>query len=203
MNIQFRQIEKRDFDQARRFAIDGMHLSWYTSNRFELYFYSHYFWHLEISRATRAIGAYEDNKLVGVLLVDMKNKPKLFSSFWRKVFIKVIRSFIDIGYRTASQPYDQANMEMLREFRKEHEPDGELNFLAVNPNSKGRGIGTLLLNELTRREKGKLIYLYTDTGATYPFYVQRNFVESGRRETSLVIGNKQVPLTCFLFSKRL
>ena len=62
---------KKDFNKARKFAIEGMNLNWYTSNKLELYLYSKYFWYLEISKATKALGAYIDNELVGVLLVDM------------------------------------------------------------------------------------------------------------------------------------
>lgn len=156
-----------------------------------------------MARATRAIGAYSDNELVGVLLVDMKGKPKLFTSLWKKFMMNVTRILINLGYRNASSTYDNANREMLREFEKENQPDGELNFFAVDPNITGKGIGTLLLNELERLEKGKLIYLYSDTGSTYQFYLHRDFAESGRRETNLKIHKKDLPLTCFLFSKRL
>ena len=48
---------------------------------------------------------------------------------------------------------------MLAEFEETNSPDGEMNFLAVDPKLNGKGIGTVLLNELSKREKGKLIYL--------------------------------------------
>ena len=69
MDIIIKQLRKKDFNSARKFAIEGMHLTWYTKNKFELYFYSKYFWYLEISRATRAFGAYLGDNLVGVLSV--------------------------------------------------------------------------------------------------------------------------------------
>ena len=40
MDIEIGQIKKKDFNMARKFAVKGMHLNWYTSNRFELYIYS-------------------------------------------------------------------------------------------------------------------------------------------------------------------
>ena len=58
---------------------------------------------------------------------------------------------------------------MLNEFKKEHNQDGEINFFAVDPNFKGKGIGTLLLNELERQEKGKLIYLLLIMGLRINF----------------------------------
>ena len=71
MDIKIKELMKKDFNKARKFAIEGMNLNWYTSNKLELYLYSKYFWYLETSKATKALGAYIDNELVGVLLVDM------------------------------------------------------------------------------------------------------------------------------------
>ena len=154
---------------ARKFAVEGMHLNWYTSNRFELYIYSKYFWYLEISKATKALGAYLENNLVGILLADIKNAPKLYKSIWYKLFVKIISFFINILYKNASNVYDETNERMLNEFKKEHNQDGEINFFAVDPNFKGKGIGTLLLNELERQEKGKLIYLLLIMGLRINF----------------------------------
>lgn len=203
MNIEIKQLNKRDFNTARKFAIEGMHLNWYTNNNFELYIYSKYFWYLEVSRATRALGAYIGDKLVGVLLVDIDNQPKVFNSIGYRLFIKFSSFIINLLYKNASNTYDNANKEILEKFKKNNETDGELNFFAVDPTIKGKGIGTLLLKELEKKEKGKQIYLYTDTGSTYQFYLHRGFIESGRKDVQIKIGNREVPLTCYLFSKTL
>jgi GNAT superfamily N-acetyltransferase len=203
MNIEIKQLNKRDFNTARKFAIEGMHLNWYTNNNFELYLYSKYFWCLEISRATRALGAYMGDKLVGVLLVDIDNQPKIFNSICYRLFVKFSSFIINLGYKKASNTYDNVNKELLENFLKSNSVNGELNFFAVDPTIKGKGIGTLLLNELEKKEKGKQIYLYTDTGSTYQFYLHRGFIESGRRDMLIKIGNREVPLTCYLFSKTL
>jgi ribosomal protein S18 acetylase RimI-like enzyme len=203
MNIAIRQIEKKDFNRARRFAIEGMHLKWYASNKFELYFYSKYFWCLEISKATKALGAYTENKLVGILLVDMNNESKIFKSIRYKMFTKIIRFVINAFYKNASNTYDEANIKMLKYFTEEYNPDGEIIFFAVDPDMNGRGIGTLLLHELEKQETGKLIYLYTDSGSTYQFYRHRGFDESGKTDIKLEINKKKVYLTCYLFSKKL
>lgn len=203
MNIEIKQLKKRDFNTARKFAIEGMHLNWYTNNTLELYLYSKYFWYLEISRATRALGAYMGDKLVGVLLVDIDNQPKVFNSIGYRLFVKFSSFIINLLYKKASNTYDNVNKEMLENFLKSNSANGELNFFAVDPTIKGKGIGTLLLNELEKKEKGKQIYLYTDTGSTYQFYLHRGFIESGRRDILIKIGNREVPLTCYLFSKTL
>ncbi|MDL2220364.1 GNAT family N-acetyltransferase [Eubacteriales bacterium OttesenSCG-928-N14] len=201
MDIILKQIQRRDFTAARKFAIEGMHLDWYVSGGIEMYLYSKYFWYLEISRATRAIGAYVDDVLVGVLLVDMDKQPKVFRSLWYRLYVKLAAFIINIGYKDASSTYDQANKELLAAYKSRRETDGELNFFAVDPNIKGKELGTLLLNELEQLERGKHIYLFTDSGSTYQFYAHRGFDEVGRKDVTLKIHGKEVPLTCLLFSK--
>ena len=203
MDVKIKQLRKKDFNKARKFAIEGMNLNWYTSNNLELYLYSKYFLYLEISKATKSLGAYINDELVGVLLVDMENQPKIFSSIWYKIFIKISTFIINLGYKDASSTYDIANIELLKEFKKNNKIDGEISFFAVDPTIKGKGIGSLLLKELERQEKNKLIYLYTDSGSTYQFYLHRGFTQSGAKDVILEINNKNVPLTCFLFSRRL
>jgi GNAT superfamily N-acetyltransferase len=201
MNIVIEWLKKSDFNKARKFAVDGMHLNWYANSTPELFVYSSYFWCLEIAKASKAFGAYMGNDLLGALLVDMHNEPKMFKSIWYNVWIEIASFFINLFYKNASDTYDEANKKMLAEFKKEHNPDGEINFFAVNPNYKGKGIGTLLLNELEKQEKGKLVYLYTDSGSTYQFYSHRGFNASGATDITLEIHKKKVELTCFLYSK--
>ena len=147
-DIVIKQIEKRDFNSARKFAIEGMHLSRYASTKFELYFYSKYFWYLEISRATKALAAYMDDTLIGVILADMNGEKKIFKSWWYKLWIKVVSFIIKLSYKESHDAYTIANSEMLDNFKKQNTPDGEICFFAVDPEIKGKGIGTLLLNEL-------------------------------------------------------
>ena len=203
MNIEISDIRKENFNIARKFSIEGMHLNWYATSKVELFFYSKYFWYLEITKATKAIGAYMGNKLVGVLLADMRNETKIHKSFLGKLYVKIINFIISVFYKDASNTYDGANSKMLKAFSEKFCPDGEINFFAVDPAMKGNGIGSLLLDELVKLERGKLIYLFTDSGSTYQFYLHRGFVESGKTNITLDINREEVPLTCLLYSKRL
>jgi ribosomal protein S18 acetylase RimI-like enzyme len=143
------------------------------------------------------------DKLVGILLADMNNEPEIFKSIKYKLFTGIIGFIINSFYKNASNTYDKANTIMLEYFKSEYNPDGEINFLAVDPDMNGRGIGTLLLNELEKQEKGKLVYLYTDSGSTYQFYIHRGFNESGKTDIKLEVNKNEVDLTCYLFNKRL
>jgi len=90
---------------------------------------------------------------------------------------------------------------MLDNYKKENKPDGEISFLAANPNIKAKGIGTMLLEELERREKGKEVYLFTDDKCTWEFYEHRGFDKVGEENIVLKL-DKDIPLKCFLYCKK-
>ena len=91
---------------------------------------------------------------------------------------------------------------MFAAYTKYHTPDGEIRFLAANPDSKVKGIGTYLLNELSIREAGKEIYLFTDTNCTYQFYERRGFERAGEKEIVLELSD-DINLKCLLYRKKL
>lgn len=93
---------------------------------------------------------------------------------------------------------------MLKTYKEKNNPDGEIRFLAANPDIKIKGIGTLLLNELEKRKKGKEIYLFTDDQCTYQFYEHRGFKKAGEKNIILSLTQKKkVPLKCFLYCKKI
>ena len=199
MDIIIKQLCEKDFNAIRKFAITGMNLEWYTTNKLETYLYSQYMLSLELIKSTKALGAYIEDKPVGVLLVCMSGEKKLYKSIWRRLFV-CFGDFI-MKFFESSNVYMKFNKQMLTEFMKTHKPDGELNFFVVDPEITGKGIGSVLLKQLEQEEDGKLIYLYSDSGATHEFYIRRGFQESSKREIVLKRHNKEVLLTCYLYSK--
>ena len=154
-------------------------------------------------RATQVFAAYLGDELVGVLLCEIKGEEKVCPSFWKSCYVKFIDFMQNTFVKDGVGPYDEANKAMLNNYKKSHAPDGELIFLAANPDSKIKGIGTLLLRELEKIAAGKEIYLYTDTGCTYQFYEHRGFTRVGEQDVSLTIGENKVDITCLLYSKLL
>lgn len=199
--IEIKEIRKQDYKKAQQFAIEGMHLNWYMDKGFILNLYSKYFWHMELNRATKCYGAYADNAFVGVLLADMKGEVKQYHRIWRTVFVKIFDVLQHIVAGKGVDGYDEANREMFTSFCRTNNPDGEIVFLAADPNCKIKGIGTALLSAFEAEERGKLIYLYTDDACTYQFYEHRGFLRSEEQEVLLDLGNKKVQLKCLLYSK--
>lgn len=201
--IEIREIRKCDYKKAQKFAIQGMHLNWYMDSKIVLNLYSKYFWHMELNRATKVYGAYENDCFIGVLLADMKGEKKQYYNFWRTIFVKAFDILQNIVAGKGVGAYDTANNEMLTSFRKQHEPDGEIVFLAADPECGVKGIGTALLSAFEKEEAGKLIYLYTDSACTYQFYEHRGFTRSETRDVVIDLKDKKVPLQCLLYSKKI
>ena len=80
--LEIRKLVKKDHKRAIQFAIEGMHFDWYVENKFLLNLYGRYFWYTELNNATQIIAAYNDNRLAGVLLCEMKGEPKASYSLW-------------------------------------------------------------------------------------------------------------------------
>ncbi len=203
MEVKIKALERRDFSKVIDFAIKGMHFDRYVDSSLALRLYGRYFLYMELERATQVLAAYIDDRLVGILMADMKGEPKLYPSFWRRTYVKMVKSVMAVAMKGGPDVYDMANKAMFKEFVKRTVPNGEICFLAADPTEHGKGIGTKLLDELSRREKGKLIYLYTDDNCTYQFYEHKGFERSEEKEIRMQLGEKNVSLTCLLYSKQL
>ena len=203
MTIEIKELRKEDYSYAIEFAIQGMNFDQYISNKSLLYMYGKYFLYLELERSSQIIAAYMDDKLVGLLLADMNKASKIKLNFWQKSYLKIVNLVVKTFFKDATTPYDSINRDMLEKYKQKMTPEGEICFLAADPSIKGQGIGTKLLDELKTREKGKEIYLFTDSNCTYQFYDHRNFIRSEEREIQIKIDKKEIPITCFLYSKKL
>lgn len=202
MEVKIKKIERKDFGKVIDFAIEGMHFNRYVDNKLALHLYGRYFLYLELERSSQVIVAYMGDRLVGILMADMKNEPKVYTSFWRKLYVIIFKAIMAVVAKNGSDIYDEANKVMFNIYSKKANPDGEICFLAADPTIQGKGIGTLLLEELYSREKGKLVYLYTDDNCTYQFYEHKGFERTEEKEIKMILGGKTVLLTCLLYSKQ-
>ncbi len=201
MEIEIKEIRKKDYGKAIQFATTGMRFDRYLDSRLLLNLYGRYFWYLEMARATQVLAAYAGEELAGVLLAAVQGKERKHKSFWQSLYVKVFDCLQNAFYGGGVGVYDEANKEMFAEYSKTNSPDGEINFLAANPEIQVKGIGSTLLRELERRESGKKVYLYTDDMCAYQFYERRGFERACDKDVVLRLGDKTVPLKCLLYSK--
>lgn len=203
LKIDFKEIQKKDYKKAIRFAVKGMHFDWYLDNKILLNLYGRYFWYLELNRATQVIAAYVGDRMVGILLADMKGEEKKYRSLGRFLYVKIFDFLQKKLYKDGAGLYEETTKQMLKEYLKQNKPDGEIIFLATDPKAKMRGIGSMMLLELEKREPGKTVYLYTDDACAYQFYEKRGFDRVCETEIELDMKTKKVPLKCFVYSKKL
>lgn len=203
MEIEIKDIRKKDYGKAIQFAIKGMHFDWYLNNHFLLNAYGRYFWYLEINRATQIFAAYVDNEFVGVMLAEIKGEEKKQQNFLQKIYVKFVDVIQKAFFKGGAGLYEDTTKEQLGHYLEFNSPDGEIVFLAADPDCKIKGIGTALLNALEEKEKGKILYLYTDDACTYQFYEHRGFERVEEKEIVLEMPKGKVPLKCFVYSKKI
>lgn len=201
MNIEIKDIRKKDYEKAIQFAIKGMHFDWYLNNKFLLNAYGRYFWYLEVNRATQILAAYVGDKFVGVLLAEIKGEEKKKQSFLQKIYVKLVDVIQKLFFKGGAGLYEDTTKEQLAHYLQSNTPDGEIIFLAADPDCKIKGIGTALLNALEEKERGKTLYLYTDNACTYQFYEHRGFEKVEEKEIVLEMPKGKIPLKCFIYSK--
>lgn len=203
MEIEFKELKKKDYNKIIEYAINGMHLGIYTNNKIELNLYGRYFLYLSLTSSTQIISAYMEEELAGVLFADIKGEKKVYKSFFKSLYVKMFELIQKTFFKKRIGLYDSTNKQLLANYKIKNNPDGEIKFLVANPNIKQKGIGTKLLNEFERRERGKEIYLFTDNQCTYQFYDHRGFKRMGEKDIELSVNKKKISIKCLLYSKKI
>lgn len=203
MNTEIRDIKRKDYKKAIKFAIDGMHFKKYMESPVLLNLYGRYFWYLEINRATQIFAAYTDGKFAGVLLAEIKGEKRKHNNLFEKTYVKIWEKLQSLVSEDGAGIYEETAKEQFAHYAQSHNPDGEIIFLAADPESKIKGIGTALLNALEEKEKGKELYLYTDDACTYQFYEHRGFERTEEKEIEMKLPTGNIKLNCFIYRKRM
>ena len=155
-------------------------------------------------RASSLVKAEKQSSMVRVLEPKFtEEEEKVYKSFWKRLYIKAFDWIQNTLFKESVGIYDKTNKEMLNKYKSKNTPDGEIRFLAANPDMKVKGVGTLLLHELKKREKGKEIYLFTDDKCTYQFYEHRGFERVGEKDIEMDMNKKKIPLKCLLYRKKI
>ena len=202
MNIKILDIKKQDYRKAIQFAIKGMHFDWYLDSKFLLQAYGRYFWYLEMNRATHIFAAYVDSKFVGVLLAEIYGEKKIHRVWTERLYVKFVDLIQQLFFKGGAGLYDNTVKAQLSHYLQTNKPDGEIIFLAADPEAKMKGVGSALLNALEEKIQGKTLYLHTDDACTYQFYEHRGFQRVEQQDIVLEMPKGSVPLKCFIYSKR-
>lgn len=185
------------------FAIKGMNFNQYTENPIFLRLYARYFLYMELERATHIYAAYEQERLLGLLLAEVQGAPKQAHTFLQASYVKLVNFLMKTFFADSSGRYDAINQTLFARYQEAYQPDGEIIFLAADPDNPVKGVGSQLLSAFEKDLPQREIYLYTDSNCNYPFYEKRGFERFAQEEILLDTGKKQASLTCFLYRKRI
>ena len=203
MEIEIKPIQKADYNKAIQFAIKGMHFDWYLDSKFLLNAYGRYFWYLEMNRATHIFAAYVDGTFAGILLAEIYEEEKVHRVWYERVYVKLVDMIQRSFFKGGAGLYEDTVKEQLAHYLQNNKPDGEIIFLAADPDAKIKGVGSALLRTLEERIPGKTIYLHTDDACTYQFYEHRGFQRVEEQEIVLEMPKGKVLLKCFIYSKKI
>ncbi len=204
MSLEIRDLDKKDFKKAIEFARIGMHFDvFFEKGDKKLDLYSKYFWYSELLESTDCLAAYEDDKLVGVLLAEIYDKPKIFKSLNKKTYVKIFEFFRDTSSDTSASLYVEKNEIMLNKLKETKRIDGEIRFLSCDPNCVGKGIGSKILNEFEARNKNKNVTLFTDSTCNYKFYEYKNYKKIDEYNIPFKVYDNVLLLDCYLYFKEL
>ena len=201
MSIEIKDLKRKDYKKAIQFAIKGMHFDWYLDSDFLLQAYGRYFWYLEMNRATQILAAYADEKFVGVLLVEIYGEEKKHRVWTERLYVKFVDIIQRLFFKGGAGLYEDTVKAQLAHYLQNNKPDGEIIFLAADPDAKIKGVGSALLHALEERTSGKTLYLHTDDACTYQFYEHRGFRRVEEQDIVLEMPKGNVPLKCFIYSK--
>ncbi|HJJ35567.1 MAG TPA: GNAT family N-acetyltransferase [Methanocorpusculum sp.] len=201
--IEITALRRKDKRKAVDWAIEGMKFDRYFTSKRLTRLFGYYFWYDTCTTATRMYGAYLDGTCVGVMINTFAGEPKPYSTWFGRTFVRIFQWRAMKKYPEDALRYHQTNEEMYQEAFGNNPPDGSIDLLAADPHSTVRGIGTALLNELIRTDAGKAVYLNTDGDCTYQFYEHRGFERVNTRNIMLKYGDREVPLVCYLYARKL
>lgn len=204
-HLRIETLRKKDYATAMRYGAEGMHFEWYAHG-LGLKLYRWFFFHEMLNKATRAWGCYYRGYFQGALLACIEGETPLYRNPFMTALVRVVEWVIRKFDIAGQDDYDKANEEMLTAFeqrRAPQKPEAEILFLTANPRGRVKGVGTALVNQFERAAAGKLVYLYTDSGCTYPFYEHRGFSCEGERDVTVRQGKSSFVLHCYLYAKRL
>ena len=80
--------------------------------------------------------------------------------------------------------YEDTTKELLAHYLKSNMPDGEILFLAADPDCRIKGIGTALLNALEERKRGKRFIFTRMMPAHISFMSIEDLKERKRKKSS-------------------
>lgn len=197
--IEIKPFAVKDLRKAGHMAAEGMHYNEYVSSTFAADLYGYYAILGELVRSTHLFGAYQNGELLGFMFVAKEGDK---CPYEHSRFSAELKAFNLLSHFISDFAGEERYLEACETLKNSlsQKPDIEVTYLAIVPKAHGKGIGTLLMNNLHTIFAGEQAFLYTDNQCNYGYYDHVGFTCEGHTAVAIT---KQAELNCMIYTKQL
>jgi len=197
--ITIKPFRKQDDPKAIGFSEIGMNFDRYFTSTLIRRAYAGWFWYACKQETTEILAAYDDDVLLGLMCLNVKDRPMIDVPWYQKLYCRLVLVLSDI-LRLNLQGYENINERLLSAFKKTNDPYGEIVYFACDPEKRGSGVGRFLMSALEEKYRGKQFYVFSDTDCNVGFYEHVGFQVYGK-ESYTYEGQKKAVLECMILAK--
>ena len=180
-DIQIRPFNpKENLVEAEALVSSSITLEEFADHSLESWAYARDFLCQILARSTNLYGAYVEDELVGLALVEIRGASKPYARSRYALFHWGFCKWERIMGRDDENARDAAlRADLLSEL--DPTPDAELLLIATSPLMKGKGAGSKLLDSVGADLAGRSLFLYADDSTDCAFFEARGFREVAQR----------------------
>ncbi len=202
-DITYRDLEKEDYPRLERIIGETWGFSRRCKDKKVAGLLEKAYWASLLTQENFARVALINGKPVGVVLARREGKGKRnFAMNFRGLFY-MFRLAVNAEGRSNLKIFRELNQQNRRMFKEQGEKfDGELIYLNIMRNKKGKGLGNQLWEDTKNYIKnsgGKNFFFFTDTTCDYKFYEKKGCRRIAASEKILDIGGQRKHLEMYLY----
>ena len=202
-DITYRDLEKEDYPRLERIIGETWGFSRRCKDKKVAGLLEKAYWASLLTQENFARVALINGKPVGVVLARREGKGKRnFAMNFRGLFY-MFRLAVNAEGRSNLKIFRELNQQNRRMFKEQGEKfDGELIYLNIMRNKKGKGLGNQLwedTNNYIKNSGGKNFFFFTDTTCDYKFYEKKGCRRIAASEKILDIGGQRKHLEMYLY----
>ena len=202
--ITYRDLEKEDYSRLEKIIGETWGFRRRCKDKKVAGLLEKAYWASLLAQADFARAALINGRPVGVVLARREGKGgKNFTMIFRGIFYK-IRLAVSQEGRSNLKIFRELNQQNRRMFKEQGEKfDGELIYLNIMRNKKGKGLGSQLWEDAKnyiRNSGGKNFFFFTDTTCDYKFYEKKGCQRIAASEKILDIGGQRKHLEMYIYS---
>lgn len=201
--ITYRELRKEDYPRIENILGETWGFARRCRDQKVAKLLEKYYWATLLAQENFARTALINGRPVGIVLARKEGKGGAKPGMRLKSLIYALRLLINQEGRENLKVFRELNRQNREMFKKTGEKfDGELVYLNIMRNKRGRGMGTRLwedAKDFIKENGGKNFFFFTDTTCDYKFYEEKGCVRIRQSEKILDLGGQRKHLELFIY----